>query len=330
MIIPIELGENSYNITLLRGAIKKAADIFGIKGKVLVVTDTGVPCEYAKTVAEQFTNSFIFTFPQGECNKNFNTYQSICQCLLENGFNRKDAVIAVGGGVVGDMSGFAAATYMRGIDFYNIPTTVLSQVDSSIGGKTAIDFMGVKNIIGAFHQPKGVIIDPDVLSTLPERQIKNGFAESLKMGMNFNKELFELFKSESYMDSIDKIIELSLRIKKYVVEKDEKESSLRKSLNFGHTIGHGIESSLNGELYHGECVALGIIPMCDDSIKDEVISVMKNIGLPTEVSIDKEKVREIICHDKKSGSESISVVKCDKIGSFYFENMTAEEIMNLI
>ena len=113
MIIPIELGENSYNITLLRGAIKKVADIFGIKGKVLVVTDTGVPCEYAKTVAEQFANSFIFTFPQGECNKNFNTYQSICQCLLENGFNRKDAVIAVGGGVVGDMSGFAAATYMR-------------------------------------------------------------------------------------------------------------------------------------------------------------------------------------------------------------------------
>lgn len=330
MIIPIELGENSYNITLERGAIKKAADIFGIKGKVLVVTDTGVPAEYAKTVADQFENSVIFTFGQGECNKNFDTYKSICQCLLENGFNRKDSLIAVGGGVVGDMSGFAAATYMRGISFYNIPTTVLSQVDSSIGGKTAIDFQGVKNIIGAFHQPKGVIIDPDVLSTLPKRQIKNGLAESLKMGMNFSKELFELFKSESYMDSIEKIIELSLRIKKYVVEKDEKESGLRKSLNFGHTIGHGIESSLEGKLYHGECVALGIIPMCADSIKGEVISVMKNIGLPAEITIDKEKVKEIICHDKKSGSGSISVVKCDEIGSFYFEDMTADEITNLI
>ena len=193
MIIPIELGENSYNITLERGSIKKAADIFGIKGKVLIVTDTGVPCEYAKIVADQFEKSVIFTFPQGESSKNFDTYQSICKALVENNFNRKDAVIAVGGGVVGDMSGFAAATYMRGISFYNIPTTVLSQVDSSIGGKTAIDFEGVKNIIGAFHQPKGVIIDPDVLSTLPERQIKNGLAESLKMGMNFNKELFEIF-----------------------------------------------------------------------------------------------------------------------------------------
>ena len=330
MIIPIKLGENSYDITLERGAINKVADIFGIKGRALVVTDTGVPEEYAKAVASQLEGSVIFTFEQGESNKSFDTYMSICQALLENGFNRKDAVIAVGGGVVGDMSGFAAATYMRGISFYNIPTTVLSQVDSSIGGKTAIDFKGVKNIIGAFHQPKGVIIDPDVLSTLPERQIKNGLAESLKMGMNFNKELFELFKNDNYMESIDKIIELSLRIKKHVVEEDEKESGLRKSLNFGHTIGHGIEGSLGGKLYHGECVALGIIPMCSESIKNEVVAVINNIGLPTDYPIDRALVKEIMSHDKKSGKDSISVVKCDEIGSFYFEDMTADEIINLI
>lgn len=330
MIIPIELGENSYNITLERGAISKASDIFGIKGRVLVVTDTGVPSQYAKAVASQFKDSVIFTFEQGESNKNFDTYMSICKALTQNGFTRKDAVIAVGGGVVGDMSGFAAATYMRGISFYNIPTTVLSQVDSSIGGKTAIDFMGVKNIIGAFHQPKGVIIDPDVLSTLPERQIKNGLAESIKMGMCFNKELFELFKSDDYIKNIDKIIELSLKIKKYVVEKDEKESGLRKSLNFGHTIGHGIESFFDGEYYHGECVAMGIIPMCDESIKQQVESVMKNVGFVTDASFDKEKVEEIICHDKKAVSDSITVVRCGEIGSFYFENMTAEKIMNLI
>ena len=330
MIIPIGLGAHSYDIVLERGAIKKVGELFGIKGKVLVVTDSGVPCEYAECVASQFGESYIYTFPQGEQSKNFDTYKAICEKLLEYSFTRKDAVIAVGGGVVGDMSGFAAATYMRGIDFYNIPTTVLSQVDSSIGGKTAIDLNGVKNIIGAFYQPKKVIIDPDVLATLSERLIRNGLAESLKMGINFNKELFEMFRNESYLDNIDKIIELSLLIKKRVVEEDEKEAGLRKSLNFGHTIGHGIETTLNGELFHGECVALGIIPMCGDKIKNDVIAVIKNIGLPTEYVFDRERVEEIISHDKKSGGEKITVVKCDEIGSFYFEELTVKEIMNLI
>lgn len=331
MIIPLNLGKDSYEIVLERGAIKKVAELFKIKGKVLIVTDSGVPTEYARTVAGQFEKSFIFTFPQGEQNKNFDTYKLICEKLLEYSFTRKDAVIAVGGGVAGDMAGFAAATYMRGIDFYNIPTTLLSQVDSSIGGKTAIDFGGVKNIIGAFHQPKKVIIDPEVLSTLSDRLVKNGLAESLKMGITFNKELFELFKKENFMDYIDRIIELSLLIKKDVVEKDEKEASLRKSLNFGHTIGHGIEGASGlGELYHGECVALGIPPMCDEKIRREVVDAIKNIGLPTEYAFDRKKVEEIISHDKKSGGEKISVVKCAEIGSFYFEERTVNEIMNLI
>ncbi len=330
MIIPLMLGKDSYDIVLERGAIKKAAELFDIKGKVLVVTDSGVPEEYARTVAAQFENSFIFTFSQGEHNKNFETYKSICEALLEHSFTRKDAVIAVGGGVVGDMSGFAAATYMRGIDFYNIPTTLLSQVDSSIGGKTAIDFGSVKNIIGAFYQPKKVIIDPDVLSTLDDRQLRNGLAESLKMGICFDEKLFDIFKEGSYMEHIDTIIELSLKIKKRVVEEDEKETGLRKSLNFGHTIGHGIEGATLGELYHGECVALGIPPMCGDIIRDGVISAIENIGLPAVYPFDRGKVEAIISHDKKSQGDTISVVKCDKIGSFYFQELTVKEIMNLI
>ena len=330
MIIPVNLGADSYNITLERGALKKAAEIFRINGKVLVVTDSGVPEIYSRTVASQFTESFIFTFPEGEKSKNFDTYKAMCEKLLEYSFTRKDAVIAVGGGVVGDMAGFAAATYMRGIDFYNIPTTVLSQVDSSIGGKTAIDLGTVKNIIGAFHQPKGVIIDPEVLSTLPERQLKNGLAESIKMGMCFDKSLFDIFKADDYMKHIDRIIELSLKIKKKVVEQDEKEAGLRKSLNFGHTIGHGIEGVAFGELLHGECVALGIPPMCADSIKQEVKTALANVGLPTEFAFDKVKLAEIMSHDKKSQGDKISVVKCDEIGSFYFEEMTIKDIINLI
>ncbi len=333
MIIPLDLGNDSYDIILERGAIKKAGELLGIeKGrKVLVVTDTGVPREYADTVAWCYEDSHIFIFLEGEKSKNLDTYRTICQTLTDANFTRKDAVIAVGGGVVGDMAGFAAATYMRGIDFYNIPTTLLSQVDSSIGGKTAIDLGKIKNIIGAFHQPKKVIIDPDVLSTLPERQVANGLAESIKMAACFDKELFELFLKDDYMDNVEKIIEGSLKIKRYVVQQDEKETGLRKALNFGHTIGHGIEASADyGELYHGECVALGMIPMCSDNVKDKMLTALKNVGLPTEYKYDKEKVYEALCHDKKSQGKSITVVKCEEIGTFTFCEMTNEDLKNLI
>lgn len=333
MIIPISLGEKSYDIVFERGALKRAGELLGIPEgrKVLIVTDSGVPEEYVNTVAESFTESHIFVFPEGEQSKNFQTYMNICQTLCDNAFTRKDAVIAVGGGVSGDMAGFAAATYMRGIDFYNIPTTLLSQVDSSIGGKTAIDLGKIKNIIGAFHQPKRVIIDPDVLSTLPDRHIKNGLAECIKMGICLDEKLFDLFTNDCYMDYIDLIIELSLRAKKRVVEEDEKETGLRKVLNFGHTVGHAIEASVPfGELYHGECVAIGMLPFCGDGIKEKVVSALHKSGLPSSYPFDREKVREIMTHDKKSSGAKISVVKCNEIGSFYFEEMTADEIMNLI
>lgn len=333
MIIPINLGEKSYDIILERGALKKAGEYLGIseERKVLVVTDSGVPEEYASTVAGFFEKSSIFVFPQGEESKNFDTYRQICQILMDASFTRKDAVIAVGGGVTGDMAGFAAATYMRGIDFYNIPTTLLSQVDSSIGGKTAIDLGKIKNIIGAFHQPKKVIIDPDVLSTLSVRHFKNGLAEALKSGIIMDKELFGIFEKGEAGERIDEVIERSLRVKKKVVEEDEKEAGLRKVLNFGHTIGHGIEASVPfGELYHGECVALGMIPMCGESIKKRVISAVRKTGLPVSYPIDKDKVEKAIFHDKKSDTKGVTAVFCSEIGAFEFINTSAEELMKLI
>ncbi len=333
MIIPINLGEKSYDIILERGAIKKADTLLGISAdrRVLIVTDSGVPTEYVKAVASAFVNSHIFTFPQGEASKNFDTYRQICERLMELSFTRKDAVIAVGGGVAGDMAGFAAATYMRGIDFYNIPTTLLSQVDSSIGGKTAVDLGKIKNIIGAFHQPKKVIIDPEVLSTLSERHFRNGLAEALKAGIIMDKELFEIFEKGEAEKKIDEVIERSLLVKKKVVEEDEKETGLRKVLNFGHTIGHGIEASVPfGELYHGECVALGMIPMCGEKIKDRVISALEKTGLPVSYPFDIEKVAGAVSHDKKSDTKGITAVFCREIGSFEFINTTVDELMKLV
>ncbi len=333
MIIPIDLGENSYEIILERGAVKKAAELLGTDRdrRVLIVTDSGVPREYTDAVARSFKRKSVFIFPEGEQSKNFDTYRRICETLMDLSFTRKDAVIAVGGGVTGDMAGFAAATYMRGIDFYNIPTTLLSQVDSSIGGKTAIDLGKIKNIIGAFHQPKKVIIDPDVLATLPERHLKNGLAEALKAGIIMDEKLFEIFERGEAEERIDEVIERSLKVKKRVVEEDEKEEGLRKVLNFGHTLGHGIEASVPfGELYHGECVALGMIPMCGEEIKERVVSALKKTGLPVAYPFDREKVREAVSHDKKSENEGVTAVFSRKIGTFEFVKTDADELMKLI
>lgn len=331
MIIPVKTKDASYDIVLQRGCIKNAGELFGgTDRKALVVTDSGVPEQYAKTVAASFPNSVVYTFPQGEQSKNFTCLESICRCMLKEGFTRSDCVIAVGGGVAGDMAGFAAAIYMRGIAFYNIPTTILSQVDSSIGGKTAVDLDSIKNIIGAFYQPKMVLIDPDVLSTLDKRQISNGLAEAVKAGVVGDESLFEIFQRDDYMNHIEKIIEKSLLFKREIVQLDEKETGVRKALNFGHTIGHGIEAASAGRLYHGECVALGMLPMCGKEIRPLVAAALKNVGLPTEHDFDPEKVFEAMTHDKKSSGNSLTVVKSDKIGSYYFEKTTAQALRPLL
>lgn len=331
MIINMNLGKDSYDIVVQRGSIKKLSDYINLNRKVLVVTDSGVPEQYARAAAQDSLDAYVVTVRQGEQSKCFDTYKDLLRVLLEKGFTRTDCIVAVGGGVVGDLAGFVAASYMRGIDFYNIPTTLLSQIDSSIGGKVAVDFEGIKNIVGAFYQPKKVVIDPDVLSTLEPRQFSNGLAEVIKMAVTSDAELFELMENEDISENIDTIILRSLNIKKNVVEQDERENGLRKILNFGHTIGHGIESA--GEmkdLYHGECVALGMLPMCSLSVRNRLAALLKKAGLPTEAVYDKEKVWTAMLHDKKFSGEKITVIKSEKIGSFIMDTISAAELEKLI
>ena len=331
MTLSMNLGANSYDIIIEHGALKKAAEYLNLNRKILIVTDDGVPEAYADIIAAQCRTAVKFVTSQGEDSKSFLTFEKLCKTMLENGFTRTDAVVAVGGGVVGDLSGFAAASFMRGIDFYNIPTTLLSEVDSSIGGKTAINLNGVKNIIGAFHQPKRVLIDPDVLKTLPPRQISNGLAEAIKMAATFDKELFELIETEDIMKNLDTIIERSLRIKKMVVECDEKESGLRRVLNFGHTIGHGIESyeELHG-LYHGDCVALGMIPMCAEEARKRILSVLKKANLPTDLTFDADRVYEAVTHDKKADGDMINVIYVPEIGSYEMKKVSLADFHQTI
>ncbi len=330
MIVNVDLEDRGYDIHIQKGVLSKINSIIPLDRKVLIVTDDGVPSQYAKTVAAQCYYPVVVTVKQGENSKSFAKLEELCSVMLENNFTRKDCVVAVGGGVVGDLSGFAAATFMRGIDFYNIPTTVLSQVDSSIGGKVAINLEDVKNIVGTFYQPKAVIIDPEVLKSLSERQFSNGLAEAVKMGMTSDASLFELLEQNDPKECIEQIIYKSLMVKKQVVEKDEKENGLRRVLNFGHTIGHAIESLNLGKLYHGECVGLGMLYMCSENVRTRLEKVLKKLNLPTSISLDSQEVLTVISHDKKSEGELISAVFVDNIGSFRIEKVTKEHLIGLL
>lgn len=333
MIIPVKTSTDEYDIILRRGALKEAGVLLNLDRRVLIVTDTGVPAQYSKAVAKHCRAPVVVTIEQGEMSKTLDTWQTLLSALVENNFTRTDCIVAVGGGVVGDISGFAAAAFMRGIDFYNIPTTVLSQVDSSIGGKTAIDFMGLKNLVGAFWPPKRVIIDPDTLKTLPKRQIANGLAESVKMSLTSDARLFELFETADVWDNavIDKIIEGSLLIKRSVVEADEHEAGLRKILNFGHTLAHAIESVNRMQNYfHGECVALGMLPMCSDSVRQRLVSVLKKLELPTKFDAAADSIIEACRHDKKAAGDFITVVTVENAGSFELKKLHFAEYEKLI
>lgn len=328
MIIPVKTASGGYDIVLERGVLARAAEFLQLSRRVLIVTDDGVPEIYSKTVAAQCQSPTVLTLPQGEATKNIESFKRILEALCEHGFTRTDCVVAVGGGVMGDLAGFAASCYMRGIDFYNIPTTVLSQVDSSIGGKTAIDFCGYKNIVGAFYPPKCVLIDPDTLKTLDPRQISNGLAESVKMALTSDAELFSLIE-KGEIDT-DGIIYRSLLIKKQVVEADERESGLRKILNFGHTLAHAVESQAAGALIHGECVAIGMLPMCSPAVRQRLLPVLKRLSLPTSHGFDTASLIDALKHDKKASGDTITVIYVDTPGTFEMKKVDFDTLSAMI
>ena len=327
MKLTVKTSMGDYNIVIERRSINSLSEYCDTDKKALIVTDSGVPFEYAEAVSKQFENNIIKVIPQGEKSKSFETYKELLEVLNENAFTRADCIVAVGGGVVGDLSGFTAATYMRGIDFYNIPTTLLSQVDSSIGGKTAIDFGGYKNTVGAFYQPKAVIIDPDVLKTLSKRQFNNGLAESIKMAATSDKALFEMFENNNAEDIIDTVIERSLKIKKAVVEEDEKELGLRKVLNFGHTAGHAIETAAGlSDYLHGECVSMGMLAFSSHSVREKLINVLTKYNLPVKFDFPADEILSALRHDKKAKGDGVNVVFVNEIGSFEFKYLTFNEL----
>lgn len=331
MKLRVNLSENSYDIHMERGIISRIGAYFSLDRKVLIIRDENVPVEYYEKIASQCKEAYEYVIRSGEVSKSFDVYQDILRTLMKLHFTRKDCVAALGGGVCGDLSGFVAASYMRGIPFIQVPTTTLSQIDSSIGGKVAINLDEVKNIVGAFYQPKAVFIDFNVLESLPKRHYYNGLVEALKAGLIYDPQLFELFETKPIEENLDEIVYRALCVKKDVVEQDEKEQHLRKILNFGHTIGHGIESYYHlSDYYHGECVAMGMLYFLGDELKPRVKAIYEKLHLPYTEDYDKHAVFEIMKNDKKAGADHISIIAVDQIGTAEIRNLSFEALQEVL
>ncbi len=327
-ILKVNTNTKSYSIIIKRNALSQLNSYLDLDRKVLIVTDQNIPKQYCELVSKQCKYSVIKTITPGEESKSLKSFEELQLCMLEHNFTRKDAVVAIGGGVVGDLSAFAASCYMRGISFYNLPTSLLSQVDSSVGGKTAVNIGGIKNIVGTFYQPEMVIIDPETLKTLPEREFSSGMAEVIKMAVSLDKDFFEYLKQADFCTEIDNIIARAIENKIKIVSQDEKEAGLRKVLNFGHTIGHGIEVTTN--LTHGESIGIGMLPMSSQEVRSEIVALLKKAGLPTKCKIDLQRILDAMVHDKKSEDGAINAVTVDKPGIFEFKRLSIHELENII
>lgn len=329
MILPVKMNDFNYDVVIEKGCINHVNEYLDLNRKVLILTDSLVPSDYANIVKEKSKEGYIYTIASGEASKSFENYGKILDYLVEHQFSRTDCIVAVGGGVVGDLAGFVASTYMRGITFYNIPTTLLSQVDSSIGGKTAIDKCGIKNIVGAFYPPHKVLIDTDLLKTLDDRQLHSGLVEAIKMGLTNDQELFDLIKnSNNLFDDIETIVTKALVVKKMIVEADPKEKGLRRVLNYGHTIGHAIESST--KYLHGECVGLGMLYFSSPKVKKELKEVLEKYHLPISHNVEKKLLYNYICLDKKRSGNKITIVYVEEKGNFKFLNIELEAIKDYL
>lgn len=339
-----------YDIHITKGFedLKAQLSKIGLEGrKFAIITDSQVGLIYADAVKETLkdnaTETFTFSFKAGEDSKNLDTINQIYDFLLENNFTRSDVLVALGGGVVGDMTGFVSATYMRGIDFVQIPTTLLAQVDSSIGGKTGVDYKQYKNMIGAFNMPRLVYINTETLNTLDARQYYAGIAEVMKYGL-IRRSAFYVWLLDNMYEIHDKeeaaleyMIGQSCQIKKEYVEKDPYDKGDRAILNFGHTIGHAIEKAMNFKLLHGECIALGSVAAAFISWKKgyiqmedyyEIRDMFVPFNLPISIDgIDAETILENIKYDKKHSGDILSFISLKKVGKAFIDTtVTKEEI----
>ncbi len=352
-ILSVNLADNSYNIVIERGTLASLGQrclTIGLKGMAAVISNSTVATLYGAVVQEALTAAGFtvvhIEIPDGEEYKNSTTLNHVYDALLASGVDRSSFIVALGGGVVGDVAGYAAATWMRGIPFIQVPTTLLAQVDSSVGGKTGIDHPKGKNLIGAFYQPCLVLIDVSTLATLDQRQFRAGLAEVIKYGVVIDHSFFEFVEKNIAAilakdpDVLIEIILRSCQLKAQVVEFDEKEAGLRAILNYGHTLGHAFESiSGYSSLVHGDAVAIGMVlaarvsvakSLCSEEEFLRIYSLIVKCGLPVEIPhYDRQQLIDAVAADKKSKGGSITFICNQGIGMYAMSQHTPGELLTL-
>lgn len=311
--------------------------------RVVLVSDDTVFELYGERVKQSLINAeftvFEFVFPHGESAKSLENFGKIQEFCAENSITRTDLFVALGGGVTGDLTGFVASTYLRGVDFVQIPTTVLSMVDSSVGGKTAINLNAGKNLCGAFYQPIAVYADCDTLNTLPNETYNEGCAEIIKYGMILDGEFLTFLKNNSIRDNIEYVIKRCVEIKRDVVDRDEFEKGERKLLNFGHTIGHAIEKCSNLTISHGNAVAIGMviatkgayeIGMSDEDYSETLLQVLKANNLPTNCEFTAEQLYKASLSDKKRSLDTMALIVPEEYGLCKIMKLPVDDLLNFI
>ncbi len=348
--VKVELGSNSYEIRIGADLLARTGLWLrerGFSGKAAIITDTTVKGLYVDALNQGLTiggfKAAILEIPAGEEQKSLETAGRLYHELTGSYAERTTPILALGGGVIGDLAGFVAATYMRGVPLIHIPTTLLAQVDSSIGGKTAVDHGQLKNVIGVFYQPRLVVADINTLKTLPEAELANGLAEVIKSAAIRNKKFFDFLdinieKARAFDTEILEMIVLeTARIKAEVIARDEKESGLRSILNYGHTVGHAIEAVSNFQLKHGQCVAIGMIAAArisnlmgklDESDATRLTDVIRKAGLPTEMpDLKMEDIIQAMKHDKKVEQDKIRFVLLKSIGDAFITDEVSPSLV---
>lgn len=350
-MLHINLAEHSYDIVIQRGAFQEVGK--WVKGlwqpqRIAVITDSNVSPIYGQVIIDALTHegfaAKLLVVPAGEKSKSLEQATILYDRLAELGLTRSDGIIALGGGVIGDLAGFVASTYMRGVHFLQIPTTLLAQVDSSIGGKTAVNTGNAKNLVGTFAQPAGVLIDPELLRSLPLYRVQEGIAEIIKSAAIADDQLWqklaELQDETALLDHAEQVITAALTVKRKVVEEDPFDHGSRLMLNFGHTIGHGLEKTAAFEISHGAGVAIGMVMITQhaESIglspkgtTAQLIEMISKFHLPTQSeSVDKDQLYQAITHDKKTRGNQLKIILLKKIGQAKIVTIPTEEIKNYL
>lgn len=353
-LVTVGLDERSYPIHIRSGLLEHIGpDLHEqqIGNKYGVISDEQVTALYGERFMQSLTAAGIqaelITFPAGEVSKNLQTIALLASELAQRGFDRKDALIALGGGVTGDITGFLASIYLRGIPFVQVPTTLLAQVDSSVGGKTGVDIPEGKNLIGTFYQPKAVYIDLDVLQTLPDEELRGGLAEVIKYGVIKDTEFFTFLEENREAalalqpEILTKLIARCCEIKAQVVEQDEREGGLRRILNFGHTIGHAVEAASEFRLIHGYAVAIGMVAAAELAVRSDCLatqeaerirSLIAAYGLPTDIpaDLDRKRIKAYLRNDKKTVSGRVFYVLPEAVGKVKITDQVQEQAVDAV